>query len=229
MALYIRSYFSLIENYKLMVPIIYKTLENIQPIRYFVHKSDENDYESSVDVVDEFTKKLIQRKSEKWDAINLSKSKLFTLLKKNDNNHININELSVMSDQEFNNILRKYIAIENFGAIKTLINYCIVNEKVLDFKVLLSLLSICGHYGDKANVLRLIDLGKKVKVVNDSNITQCQQYEAEALWIQGNVRSSIEIFKNLYINNFYLRRNLCLLLRFLIGRTTESRTEAILG
>lgn len=211
-----------VQNHRTLIPIIFYFRHQL---RTYVQKSSKHST-TTFENIDAFTTQLSEQKAQKWDKINTKIFQLFKCVHQTIHNEYN-EKIDQITDEQIHTYVAKLIENHDQIKIKELVNYCYEKNIMLDRKVLVALTSLCAHYGDKDNVIKLIKLGKNTGIIGDNDLVW-KQYLAEALWISGNVQDSIGVLRELYVQS-QLRSNISLLLRFLISQTIEQRTEAVLG
>lgn len=180
------------------------------------------------DTFDDFTTHLIQKQSLKWEKIQAQYAQITqqSLSTKQDIDyskpevHCKLNEI----EQH----LKSAIQDENVHRITNLIDICSKQEYIPRKLLLLSALPICSEKGKYETVC-------KIKILCDTHYQEVvhqnadfKHYLAEALWVQGNICKSLDLFKTAYENNRFLRRKIVNILKSLILSTSLNQSEAVM-
>lgn len=193
-------------------------------LRYFSSKS----ISFELDALDAFTNQLVQRKSCKWEMLKqqriVMKDTFFNL------EHCTaapLNEENTSIDEL--NVLFK-TALEEFDhkQIMSLVSYCFKFKVCPSLSVFTQVLSIFSQNGDKEAIVKLQQLTKEVQPDSTKANSNFEHYLAEATWIRGDVSKALILYEEVYRNNVFLRRQIRLMLKYLIVDTIANRSEAAL-
>lgn len=212
-------------------PLFNIVVHNYQTLKLF--RTDTKNQKVQLESVDDFTSKLLQTKSSKWqnkqEFLNKISSNSISVpyvdRKYNDNetcsscNNIN---------REINIQLRNAIDTSDQQRIRDLINTCTKSHYCPPTTILINIFSICSHNGDKDTIDKLISLCDQVSPQLLEQNSHFRHYVAEVIWIKGNIKKSLDLFLLVYEENPLLRPRIQTMLKYLINNVVLHRSEASL-
>ncbi|XP_031328322.1 uncharacterized protein LOC116159482 [Photinus pyralis] len=176
------------------------------------------------DALENFTTQLMQRKVNKWESgrmkQNLRSSPLSIKFATKQSVAIDVTAVD--------GVLRDALEVDDKDCITSALDECMKFRVLPDMANLLQAFSFFAHAGDKAMVLKLIELSK---LLNEDTLVQYsyfKHYLAEATWAKGNVSEAILLFEEVYAKNLYLRRRIRSMLNSLVSDSIRGRSEAVL-
>ncbi|CAG9865133.1 unnamed protein product [Phyllotreta striolata] len=167
-----------------------------------------------VKAIDEFTRRLLQNKTDKW-TIRKSFPKY------------SVNELS--SREAIDKSLQEAIKSDNNDKIIELIEECITCKICPSISNLLYALSVCSQTGKINTIKELRRLCKQHCPETLAINSDFDHYLAQAFWTKGNTSEALNLFKKVYQENSYLRRRIRQMWKHLMTDITENRSEVILN
>ncbi|KAF5294431.1 hypothetical protein FQA39_LY13416 [Lamprigera yunnana] len=179
------------------------------------------------DVLDNFTTQLMQRKSDKWVLKKITgnancKQQPAKLVP---NQKVQLNTVNL---EKLDNILQEALENDDEKCIRNAVYWCIANKKIPNLSVLIQILSLYSHAGDKDIVIKLVKLCEVLDTEILKQYSNFKHYLAEAIWVKGNIKDSINLFESLYVSNPSLRRIIRNMLKYLIKDGVANRSEAVL-
>lgn len=210
--------------------LVKKTL----PLSYIFLKFMSNTVSNKViileaDAFDDFTTQLVQKQSSKWEAIQAKSTQVTEQsagFKQNINNVVN--NKHKLDENKIEKLMKNAVEKDDVHQITNLIDMSIKCGYSPTRFLLLSMLPICSQRGKYETIC-------KIKTICDNNYEQVLQqnanfnhYLAEALWVQGSVCKSLDLFKLVYEENHHLRQNVTTMLKNLILCTSLNHGEAVM-
>ncbi|KAK4885594.1 hypothetical protein RN001_001865 [Aquatica leii] len=180
-----------------------------------------------LDIMDDFTTQLMQRKSDKWEIKRSNRTLNNTQLQIKSILNDKLTSCKVYS-QEINSMLQDALEIENRSSIDSTVEWCIKSNHVPEFSILLQVFSYYSHLANKKMILKLIGLCQVLDITILKQYSNFQHYLAEVTWIKGNINEAIMLFEEIYVNNVFLRRRIKNMLKHLVTDSVTNRSEAVL-
>lgn len=161
----------------------------------------------TTDVMDDFTSNLMQKKSAKWEkrkAVLQSKLSCMVTIEPNAR-HDSIQNLEVNA---VNELFQQAIDCDDYSAIINLTKQCTEYNKIPSLSILLSALSVCSRFGHKDTIVRISQLCEQIHPELLEENGNFDNYVAEAIWVKGDIKTSLNIFEKVYKENAYIRRRI---------------------
>lgn len=182
-----------------------------------------------LDVLDDFTTQLMQKKTDKWESIKVKKLLPPTPVQIQPiNKRFLPNQFERISIIELNTIFESHLDENDQLQLLELIKECITYKKSPSNLIItntLTSLAQAGNIDGISKIEELCSLTNQEYLKEKSNL---KHYLAEATWLKGNVIKAIDIFEDVYDENPFLRRTIRLILRYLISVTISNHSEAVL-
>ena len=182
-----------------------------------------------VDIMDEFTSQLMQRKIGKWDQ---KKRKYDAFLEtptpKLEDKQTNTVTEKVRPDNlglMFQNLLDN----EDTEGVVQLIKSCVKHNAAPPATAVINIASVCAHSGERDTLVQLQELCQRHHPQLLKENSQFRDFLAQAVWVRGDVSKALEMFEDVYRENAYLRRRIRLMLKYLIADLVTNGSEAALG
>lgn len=176
-----------------------------------------------VDALDDFTTQLLQKKVNKWENCKQQKAS-----PNNYNTGPVLSDISNLNQEGINPLFNKYIEDNNDEQAIALMKQCIKQEISPTFTHIIFVLNRCSQKGDKETIASIQKLCERTQP-NFLNVNSYfNHFMAEATWIKGNIKKSLEMFEETYRNNVYLRRRIRFMLKFLTADIVNQKSEAVL-
>lgn len=178
------------------------------------------------DSIDTFTTQLLQNKVNKWNEISKKcdstvRKTEFKLIK----DEPSITKLSL---NEINKIFEEAVQMEDDDKLIHLMKECICYKKCPSSTYILDTLQIFAQRGEKSLILGIEQLCNERNPTLLAKNSNFKHFLAEAIWVKGNIPESLTLFKEVYVNNSFLRRRIKLRLKMLIGTAIDKQSEAVL-
>ncbi|RZC38690.1 uncharacterized protein BDFB_006587 [Asbolus verrucosus] len=180
-----------------------------------------------VDVMDDFTSQLMQRKIDKWDLQKRKNDALIENVKVEEKEAQEV-KIEGLGNEQLAFLLQDAMDNDDRELVVNLINLCVEHNRAPPFNILVNILSMCSQNGDKDSVYRIQKLCKDHYAGASKQNSDFQHFVAEAIWVKGDVSKALEIFEGIYRDNAYLRRRIRLMLKYLIADLVSNRSEAAL-
>lgn len=218
---------ALINLYKTK-PLTYRSITIALPklLRFI---SSNHNFTTSIslqqDAIDNFTSQLLQKSTTKWVNLRLQKNKKLIECCMKDKIKIQFENLT---QDKLDDLLKRYLDEFNYEQLNALISQCIKFKLCPSELVLLNVLSVFSQKGDMEIIKNVKNMCKEVNPkILESNY-YFKHYLAEAIWINGNIKESLDLFEELYKNNIYIRRKIRNMFRCLLTDVTMNYSEAVL-
>ncbi|XP_044265354.1 uncharacterized protein LOC123011785 [Tribolium madens] len=182
-----------------------------------------------VDVIDDFTTQLMQRKIDKWELKKRQNQALLENISKSDDKHLKEMSVENMGSDQLVFLFQNAIDNNDAEAVINLIKLCIQHKKSPTINIVVNVLSICGENGDKETISQIEELCKVHYPTALEENSNFRHYLAKAIWVKGDISKALEIFENVYRENPFLRRKIRLMLKYLITDLITNGSEAALA
>lgn len=218
---------NLINRQNIINPLCTIVTFNYQTLKFY--QDDVKVHKIKADSLDDFTSKLIQTKSYKWQTRKESFPKVS--INKSQNIQSNTNNEGTLKEpcsSNINELLKNAVEANDTPNIKKIIQYCLKINHCPSIANTINVFSICSQSGDKETVDKLILLCEKLSPQILEENSHFRHYLAEVIWVKGNIKKSLDLFEIVYKENPILRRRIRLMLKYLIGNVVTNRSEAAL-
>lgn len=182
---------------------------------------------STTDVLDDFTDKLIQEKSDKWKCITAqkvqSKMSYGGCQKQQDDIELDNAKIKITSVDK---LLENALNMKDFKNAMLILNYCTKEHFCPSSEMLLKVASMFSRHGDKTGVCAIRKICRVYNTALLISQADYKHYLAEAAWINGNVREALDLFADVYKHSATLRRKVRNMTKFLFAECISKRSEA---
>lgn len=182
-----------------------------------------------LDVLDDFTTQLMQKKTDKWESIKVKKLLPPTPVQIQPiNKRFLPNQFERISIIELNTIFESHLDENDQLQLLELIKECITYKKSPSNLIITNTLTSLAQAGNIEGISKIEELCSLTNQEYLKEKSNLKHYLAEATWLKGNVIKAIDIFEDVYDENPFLRRTIRLILRYLISVTISNHSEAVL-
>ncbi|KRT82362.1 hypothetical protein AMK59_3439 [Oryctes borbonicus] len=181
-----------------------------------------------LDVLDDFTTQLMQKKTDKWENLKIKRQFPLAVQSEPVNKALLRCRLNRITMTGLNEIFEKFLDETDQQKLVTLLEECI-SYKICPSDMILT--NVLSSFSQATNidginkVQELCSLSNPEFLKANSNF---KHYIAEAIWLKGNVLKAIGIYEDVYQENPFLRRRIRLVLKYLISEAVLNRSEAVL-
>ncbi|XP_050305486.1 uncharacterized protein LOC126742743 isoform X1 [Anthonomus grandis grandis] len=217
------------KNLLCLYNIRYLVLQKLQPFLHInvsqVHWSSKND---ESETLDQFTTQMMERKSGIWERRKLLARKKIQSNQTVIETPLADNLLAQLSSDAINDLFYNELNHEDHPKVVQLIKQCVKCNKIPSVSLLLRALTICASSGDKDSIREVAELCGRIRP--DILVENCnfEHYDAQAIWIKGNVVKALEMFGKVYRENVYLRRYIRSIIKHLISLSMDTHSEAMI-
>lgn len=213
-----------ITNLRLFYPVLFQKVQN-----KFTNRLKYSEEKLEIDTLDNFTTELLQKKMAIWESkkANLDKARPSVQQSKKYRKSDKVKSLQQMNVTELNDYMISSIQEYNDDKVMEIIKYSVENNICLDQTIYLHTLNLCALKGE-VELIQQIEQVLKTNQIILGSLFDITVFTARAVWVKGNIIKSIKMFEEIYEHKPFIRRQIKLVLKYLIKDAITNRSESIL-